>query len=112
MNSTDAIEIDFSDKVKGKNGKQASRQTIKNRLNRELSTVIPTYNDGIPFDAISAIVTRFGGQVVDEAGEPWQGILCGEDSHTTMTIAGLNLNLYLSWYRMPSGRYEITVYVS
>jgi hypothetical protein len=38
--------------------------------------------------------------------------LCGEQGRCTFDIEGVKFHLFLSWYQMPSGRYEITTYVS
>lgn len=86
-------------------------QTTKNHINKALSHINSNYHPAIPLTHIFEVV-REAGQVVDVDGTPWSGILCGDDSHCTFDIEGSKLHLFLGWYRMPSGNYEINAYVS
>jgi hypothetical protein len=71
------------------------------------------YFDEIPLDAIFYAVKDKIGQVVQEDGKPWEGFLCGETGSTFFDIAGFRWGkLRLTWYKMPSGRYEIVTYIS
>lgn len=85
--------------------------TLKNQINKALNVINRQYHPAIPLTHIFEVV-RKAGEVVDVDGTPWSGILCGDDSNCTFDIAGVKFHLYLSWYRMPSGNYEITAYVS
>jgi hypothetical protein len=89
-----------------------STQTLKNRANKELSAVNTCYHIAIPLDLIFLIVSRHIGAVVQEDGSPWSGILCGDEGRAVFAIADSKISLYLSWYKMSSGRYEIVSYVS
>lgn len=89
----------------------SSTQTIKNQINRKLSN-LGTYHAEIPLTAIFEIVKEKAGQVVQEDNTPWSGFLCGESGSCYFNISGVKFHLFLSWYTMPSGRYEVTVYVS
>jgi hypothetical protein len=89
----------------------SNTQTAKNRINRQLSA-LGTYHAEIPLTAIFAIVKEHAGQVVQEDGTPWSGFICGENGQSTFDIEGVKFHLFLSWYQMQSGRYEITTYVS
>ena len=40
------------------------------------------------------------------------GIYCGEQGQTCQSISGTKNAIYVSWYRMQSGRFELTAYVS
>ena len=61
---------------------------------------------------------NFGYLVVDEEHNRWSGFLCGREGQAMFDIlskeAGKqdNSNLMLSWYTMPSGRYEVLAYVA
>ncbi len=87
-------------------------QTTRNAINKALTTINHTYHPSIPLTAIFEIVKNHAGQVVDVDGTPWSGFLCGDDSNCTFDIEGSKIHLYLAWYRMPSGNYEITAYAS
>jgi hypothetical protein len=89
----------------------SSTQTTKNQINKALSN-LGTYHAEIPLSQIFEIVSKKAGEVVQEDGTKWSGFLCGENGQTCFDIAGVKFHLFLSWYTMPSGRYEITVYVS
>ena len=86
-------------------------QTTHSRTNRQLSQ-IGTYHNEIPLDQIFEILRRNGLEPIDEDGTPWSGILCGADASTTIRIRNYRFSLRLDWFRMQSGRYEITVYLS
>jgi|WetSurSiteA1Bulk_404760.scaffolds.fasta_scaffold09720_2 hypothetical protein len=86
-------------------------QTAKNQINKDFSK-LGTYHPEIPLFHIFEIVRAYAGEVVQEDGTPWSGFLCGENGNCTFDIANVKFHLFLSWYTMPSGNYEITVYVS
>jgi len=97
------------------NYKKPSKKTVIKRINKSLGEKIPTYNNDIPLETMFKIVKEQGGLVVDEAGEPWSGLLCGEQGHATMEIQHpdyKNMYLHVGWYKMPSARWEVTVSVS
>jgi len=91
----------------------------KNKINRELGKVLkPIYFDQIPLDDIFDVIRHNGYLVVDEEGNSWSGILCGREATVFFDLNnGLsktpvpNAKLCLQWYKMQSGRYEITAYV-
>jgi len=87
-------------------------QTAKNRINKALSSFNTTYHVSIPLGEIFTVVYEFAGQVIDVDGTPWSGFLCGDSGQTTFDIEGVKFHLFLSWYTMPSGRYEVIAYVS
>ncbi len=75
------------------------------------------YHDSIPLGTIDDILKEHGFQLIQEDGRPWDGFLCGREANVTFDIGVINgkvenAMLVLSWYRMPSGRYEIVSYVS
>ena len=90
----------------------------KNKINREIGKVVkPIYFDEIPLGQMFDIIKDHGYQVVDEAGEPWSGFLCGREGTFWADIMSLTTQklskyrLILQWYKMPSGRYEVISYV-
>jgi hypothetical protein len=89
----------------------SSTQTLKNHINKALAPLNSGYHDIIPLFHIFEVVKE-AGEVVQEDGTPWSGFLCGEQGRCTFDIEGVKFHLFLSWYQMPSGRYEITTYVS
>ena len=103
----------------------ATKTTIRNRINREISKM-DTYHNEIPTDEIWEAIENHGGVVIDEAGERWSGLFCGEQGQASMAIVfpeitdtwarsnkvTANMFVHISWYKMDSGRYEIVCYVS
>jgi len=85
----------------------------KDNVNKLLNILGKTYFPAIPLDLIFAIVeTGFENKIIDEDGTPWSGLLLGDNSHTAFKIKNIKYTLFLSWYKMPSGNYEIVAYVS
>lgn len=88
-----------------------------NTVNKYLNELGRKYHDLVPLSDIMVAMRANGLTLLQEDGTEWSGFLCGEDSNATIQCADLELNpvhrwLSLSWYRMPSGRYEVTAYVS
>lgn len=73
-----------------------------------------TYFVQIPLCDIFNAVKANGGLVVDEAGNEWSGLLCGRDGQATFPVVGIKglRSVYVSWYTMPSGKYEVIAYAS
>lgn len=90
--------------------------TAKTRIQKQLTALTKnTYFNSIPLDEIFDIIESEGGIVVDEAGDPWEGFLCGENSQATWKVINIQNTkcwLTMTWYKMPSGRWEIVAYVS
>jgi hypothetical protein len=91
------------------------KKTYKNprtQIGHELSELNVIYHAQIPLNRIFEIIKESGGLAVDESGQEWSGFLCGESGHCTIDITGIKTSgLSLSWYKMPSGNYEITCYL-
>jgi hypothetical protein len=64
------------------------------------------YFESIPVTAIADILGSFGFNT-----EPLNGIYCGDTGRVSEQV-GAKTWLTIAWYRMPSGRYEITGYLS
>jgi len=86
-------------------------------INREIGKLLkPIYFNQIPLGDLDDIIRKHGFLIVDEEGNPWSGFLCGRDGTALFDIVSLagqmaKYKLVLQWYKMPSGRYEITSYV-
>ena len=93
-----------------------TKTTFLSHINKNISKICAGYHEAIPLDEIFAAVKEEGGLVVDEAGEPWSGILCGAEGHCVLHVNTEFRNavgLYIGWYKMEhTGRYEVTSYVS
>lgn len=75
------------------------------------------YHSQIPLGKMFDAMKSAGLVAVQEDGTPWSGLLCGAEGRAVVPLADGDLNptrytFTLSWYKMPSGRYEVTPYVS
>lgn len=84
---------------------------VRKMLNSELYFLGLTYHDSIPMAAITGLLEGCG-LFIEEC------LLCGESGRGSFEIRGKDGDLcddcllIMTWYRMPSGRYEITAYLS
>jgi hypothetical protein len=63
----------------------------KNKINRDMGLILkPIYFDQIPLGAIFDAIRKHGYVVVDEAGEPWNGFICGREGRATFDIVSQN----------------------
>lgn len=90
----------------------------KRKINGELYELCKVYYAAIPLKDINRIIrATVGGELLNEDSTPLSCLLCGDDSRAMFDIGkpGItywNSKLYMSWYRMPSGKYEIVAYIS
>ena len=94
-----------------------TKHGIMREVNKYLAELGKEYHYSIPLIDIFEELDRYNLSAVDEDGEPWQGMLLGADSRTTIEVIDMETGkyfctLYLSWYKMESGRYEIVSYIS
>jgi len=82
----------------------ATERRNRTRVNNDLHK-LPIYHDGLPLSEIDNILGRHGFNALEPA------IYCGASGSCTDKV-GPNTYLALSWYKMESGRYEVTAYVS
>lgn len=89
-------------------------QTIKARINRELSKLTADYLPEIPLGEIIKVVEKHAGEgtVVQEDGTRWSGMLCGSEGTARIKINGFRFYLVVQWFTMPSGKYEVVSYAS
>ena len=104
---------------------------IRTRINKTLCR-LPNYHQGIPLGTIFGILKDNHVVPLQEDNMEWDGVICGAEGQTTFPLGDLNEIrhnvlvcerdeptytpvdnvLCLSWYKMPSGRYEVVTYVS
>jgi hypothetical protein len=83
------------------------KRKAKDAVNGFLFDLGKTYQDGLP---IGAIIEKLNSVGFTET-EDLEGVYCGREGRVNATV-GNGVYLTLSWYKMPSGRYEVTSYVS
>lgn len=101
----------------------------RKRINAKLQEISKKYHPAIPTGEIRDALADELILLLQEDGTVWSGILCGNSSRTTFEISGHGNStnfgelprmyepfedclLDLSWYKMPSGNYEINAYLS
>jgi hypothetical protein len=100
-------------------------RNIRTKVNRALTELTSgKYFESIPNDNISKILKEYGLILLQEDGTEWSGFLLGDNSRAHFDVGYIktknsdnryvaidNVALIMSWYKMPSGRYEIVVYL-
>ena len=103
------------------------------RINNVICS-LPSYSDAIPLKTIFDAILDEGMVPLQEDGQEWRGLLCGAEGEAMIPLGDLaevredgtlvtdgegehvfketKHTLRLSWYKMPSGRYETVQYVS
>lgn len=111
-------------------------RSVVNLLNKSINKRInKPYYQFIPIGAIQEALEENGFSLVNEDATPFEAIFCGGDSRVSLPFAPKasfdpemfksggksypgyravveNSFVILSWHKMDSGKYEITVYVS
>lgn len=109
------------------------KASIKKKINKELINLTTPkhktqYFAAIPLQPIFDILEKYGVIALQEDGTKWDGFLTGRSAQTYFDIAPINskyvdgrltfytpftnASLALSWYKMPSGNYEINTYIT
>ena len=96
----------------------------RKRVNSILSQVSKEYRPQIPLDEIFKALEDNGLIAIAEDGTKWEGFLTGKEGRATMGVAFLgeaprdgmrtpieNAKLVVSWFKMPSGKYEANAYL-
>ena len=69
-----------------------------------------------PLDKIDKVLRQHNIRMVDEDGTDLSAMFIGDQSDTDISLMlgdqFLEKQLYLSWYKMPSGKYEVVVYLT
>lgn len=80
----------------------------KNKLNSELHKLtVNKYFPEIPLKLIGIVFKSFGINT-----DFLDGIYCGSSGVVSKNLSDCNLFWRMTWYKMPSGNYEIVCYVS
>jgi hypothetical protein len=75
------------------------------KVANERLAAMPTYHPFIPIEDIDSILTAAGFNGMEPA------IFCGREGRSNEPV-GEKTWLSMTWYKMPSGNYEIVAYVS
>ena len=101
---------------------------VKKKVNDELHSINSNYYDAIPLDSIFNALEKRGLIPLQEDNTRWSGILAGREAQIYIPIGATgsrspegefepmykplkNTQLNLSWFAMPSGKYEINTYL-
>jgi hypothetical protein len=104
------------------------KANIKKKINKDIINLTTPKNktqyfDKIPLQTIFDILSKYGVIALQEDNTPWDGFLVGKSATVDFPLAPIdskegdmytpfgNASLRLQWYKMPSGRYEITAYI-
>jgi len=88
---------------------KAAIPTLKTRLahvNQALWALGTRYHDFLPFELIDAILNSNGFFEIDNFDRK------GQTCTSIQSYVGDDKWLHVSWYKMDSGRYEVTAYVN
>jgi len=99
--------------------------SIKRKLNSDLGKLtFNTYFDSIPLTEIKNILKKYHVILLQEDNTEWSGFFTGYDGKANIDIGNSestmggkfyvpynNVNLVLTWHKMPSGKYEIVTYI-
>lgn len=77
----------------------------KHAVNTQLAILGRTYHNGLPLHEIDGILALSGFNRLEE------GIYCGREGRINEQV-GPKTWFTMSWFKMESGRYEVTAYVS
>lgn len=95
---------------------------IRKKLNKEFSKLIKKngscyFDKQLPVAEINECLKKHEFELLDDDGTKFCAFFCGNHGKTYINygkendIVGDSIIVF-SWYKMPSGRYEIIVYVS
>ncbi len=93
----------------------------KKKLNKEISKFIKKngscYFVKFPIEQINNCFKKYNFELLNEDGTEFCAFFYGTNGKTSINYGSINdivenSTLYFSWYTTPSGRYEITTYIS
>ena len=102
--------------------------SIKKKINKDITNLTTPKNktkffDKIPLQTIFDILLKYNIVALQEDFTKWDGFLTGASATVDFDIAPIstkegmvyqpftNASLRLQWYKMETGRYEITAYI-
>ena len=91
-------------------------QSQRRKVSAGFYLLSKVYHPHIPIDYIEEVLNRIGYHMIQEDGEAFEAIFCGEEGSCFIQIANEEGNVpaclvCLQWYKQ-STRYEINVYLS
>lgn len=93
--------------------------SVRTRANTYLAKISKEYYKTVPLDVIFKRLAELDIIVVDEEGSDWQGFISGKEGRIRLDLVDRNTReeitnsmLILTWYKMPSGKYEVVTYLS
>lgn len=89
---------------------------IKRNANKLLSEMGKQYWPEIPMDDIVNGLRALQIELVNEDGTPFSAIFTGDEGRANIDLKWMdayvtNSELLITWYKMPSGNYEIVAYL-
>ena len=75
-------------------------------VNNRLHELGLTYHEGLPLDTIATLLSAHGFR-----GEAMDGIYTGTEGRMSDQVSAKRW-IHMTWYKMPSGRFEIVAYVN
>jgi hypothetical protein len=84
-----------------------NKNKAKNVVNKALWEMGKVYHDGLPLQEVLDTLHNAGFTETEEV----LGVYCGREGRATAFV-GMGTYLSFSWFKMPSGRFEVTAYVS
>ena len=88
---------------------------IKNQSHDALTNFNQQYFQEIPIQNITKNLQELGLGLINEDGTPFAGFLTGEEGRADIDLTWMgspvNNALTITWYKMPSGNYEIVTYI-
>ncbi len=78
----------------------------RHKTNKALGVMCKKYYKSLPVNEIAAVLKENGFD-----GDEMDGIYCGHNGKILEQV-GKKTWIYFSWYKMPSGNFEINAYVS
>lgn len=94
-------------------------KSIKLKVNNILYDLCKQYYKLIPLNTITNYLKQNNLIILQEDGSEFEGFLCGCEGRTSFLMRDIEQNknikdsiLWLSWYKMTSGNYEVVCYLS
>jgi len=101
---------------------------VRSKINREIGNLISPKNqtkyfDKVPLKDLFNILDKYGVVPLQEDNREWSGFLTGREGKASFDLAPKdskvddtytpypNTVMRMTWYKMPSGKYEIVCYL-
>lgn len=99
------------------NSRKTLTPALRRKVNKDLFPLGAEYHREIPLDAVFEVLNKHGVIPLQEDYTYWSGFLTGRTGKASIELGwsgGLIVNsvLFLSWYKMESGKYELICYLT